>query len=126
MAVTVDATVDASGDGSAAAIGGDGATFGIATLGPWDTERDAQLAAVDQQRLGRAELAVREGLHRPEGRVLRLVAEEVVWMIRGARIFVLLVRWGTQERGFKQIEGRRPELVIHLDAEDLLELGRPW
>src|SRR5262245_58517592 len=46
-------------------------------------------------------------------------------VIRGARILILLVRRGAQARRLEEIEQRRPELVLHLDAEDLLELWRP-
>src|SRR5262249_57545477 len=80
---------------------------------------------MDEQRLRGAELAVGERLHRPEGRGLRLVTQEMVRVIRGAGILVPLVRRGAQARRLEEIELRRSELIGYLDAEDLLELWPP-
>src|SRR5262249_56849146 len=77
-----------------------------------------------QQRLVRTELAVGVRLHLPEGTILRLVAEEMRLVLGCSRVLVRLVRRRAQS--YRLDEGLRHgrELVVHLDAEDLLELGR--
>src|SRR5262249_62151713 len=76
--------------------------------------RTAEPPPMDEQRLCGAELAVGERLHRPEGRGLRLVTQEMDRVIRGARVLILLVRRGAQARRLEEIEHRRSELIVYL------------